>query len=134
MEGSTWFLPAARSLLGGITGEFWSDLPVFKPCGCFAAIDAAMLMTPVSEEWPVQLGVWPAPSFQPYVFFAALRAATLLFVIQVVLLFSGRNITCFLGPLLGVSPWLLDLRLGLFFDAFPVGLLRRSFLGRHDSK
>ena len=65
VDGSMWFLPAAPSLLGGITGEFWSDLLVFKPCGCFAAIDAAMPMTPLSEDWPVQLGVWPAPSFQP---------------------------------------------------------------------
>ena len=119
-------LPAVPSLLDGITGEFWSDLLVFQPCGCFVAIDAAMLMMLLSEDWPVLLGVWPAPSFQPHVF-AALHAAMLKFVIQDLLLVSGRNITCFLGPLLGVSPWLLDLRLSLFFFAFPSALLRRSF-------
>ena len=96
-------LPAAPSLLDGITG--------------FCVIDAAMLMLPLSEDWPVLLGVWPAPSFQPYVF-AALHAALLLFVIQVVLLVSGRNIL--------VSPWLLDLRLSLF-SASPTALLRLSF-------
>ena len=96
-------LPAAPSLLDGITG--------------FCVIDAAMLMLPLSEDWPVLLGVWPAPSFQPYVF-AALHAALLSFVIQVVLLVSGRNIL--------VSPWLLDLRLSLF-SASPTALLRLSF-------
>ena len=25
VDGSMWFLPAAPSLLGGITGEFWSN-------------------------------------------------------------------------------------------------------------
>ena len=47
--------------------------------------------------------------------------------IQVVLRVSGRNIMCFLGPLLGVSQWLLDLRLILCSSAFPSGMLRRSF-------
>ena len=109
VDGSMWFLPAAPSLLGGFTGEFWPDLLMFKPCGCFAAIDAAMLMTLLSEDRPVQLGVWPAPSFQPYVF-AALHAATVLFLFQVVLLVSGRNIMCFLGPLVGSHRgwWICD--------------------------
>ena len=70
---------------------------------CFGAIDAAMPMPLVSEDWPVQLGVWPAPSFHPYVF-AALHAATLLFALQVVLLVSGRTSCASWGSLLGVSP------------------------------
>ena len=93
VEGSEWFLPAAPSLLGGITGEFWSDLPVFKPYGCFAAIDAAMLLTPLSEDWPFQLGVWPAPSFQPYVF-AALHAAMLFTSNWILVLEDVRGLCC----------------------------------------
>ena len=95
-------LPAAPSLLDNITG----------PC----LIDAAMLMLPLSEDWPVLLGAWPAPCFQPYVF-AALNAALLLVVFQVVLLVFGRNIL--------VSPWLLDLRLSP--SASPTAFLRLFF-------
>ena len=96
-------LPAAPSLLDNITG----------PC----LIDAALLMLPLSEDWPVLLGAWPAPCFQPNVF-AALHAALLLIVFQVVvLLVFGRNIL--------VSPWLLDLRLSP--SASPTAFLRLFF-------
>ena len=95
-------LPAAPSLLDDISG----------PC----LIDAAMLMLPFSEDWPVLVGAWPAPCFQPYVF-AALNAALLLVVSQVVLLVFGRNIL--------VSPWLLDLRLSP--SASPTSFLRLFF-------
>ena len=95
-------LPAAPSLLDNITG----------PC----LIDAAMLMLPLLEDWPVLLGAWPAPCFQLYVF-AALHAALLLVVFQVVLLVFGRNIL--------VSPWLLDLRLSP--SASPTAFLRLFF-------
>ena len=101
-------LPEAPSLLDSITG----------PC----LIDAAILMLPLSEDWPVLLGAWPAPCFQPYVF-AALNAALLLVVFQVVLLVFGRNIL--------VSPWLLDLRLSP--SASPTAFLR-LFSGKACSK
>ena len=95
-------LPAAPSLLDDISGP--------------GLIDAAMLMLPFSEDWPVLVGAWPAPCFQPYVF-AALNAALLLVVFQVVLLVFGRNIL--------VSPWLLDLRLSP--SASPTSFLRLFF-------
>ena len=81
-----------------------------------------MLMLPLSEDWPVLLGAWPAPCFQPYVF-AALHAALLLVVFQVVLLVFGRNIL--------VSPWLLALRLSP--SASPTAFLR-LFSGKACSK
>ena len=92
-------LPAAPSLLDDISGP--------------GLVDAAMLMLPFSENWPVLVGAWPAPCFQPYVF-AALNAALLLVVFQVVLLVFGRNIL--------VSPWLLDLTLSP--SASPTSFLR----------
>ena len=89
-----------------------------------------MLMTLLSEDWPVQLGVGLAPSFQPYVF-AAWHAATLLFVIQVVLLVSGRNITCFVA-------WGLTVVAGSETESvllcLSVWAASSILLGRHDSK
>ena len=52
VDGSVWFLPAAPSLLGGIMGEFWSDLPVLRstreaevPVGCIGLVKVMRLMS-----------------------------------------------------------------------------------------
>ena len=105
---------------GGFAGEETFD----GTFSCFVVIVTAMLMMLLLEDWPVQLGVWPAPSFQPCVF-AAFRASMLLFVIQDALLVSGRNIMCFMVAGSETEFVLL---------CPSVCAASSIFLGRHDSK